>query len=121
MRLKQIAKILNAEFISNNNKDLDLKMGCGSDLLSDVLIYTKPDSILLTGLTNIQVIYTASTAGIKAICFVRDKKPPEETIELAKKKNIALMTTKLPMFESCGRLYGDGLSGCSEFYGVADK
>lgn len=121
MKLKQIAKILNAEVISNNSKDLDLKMGCGSDLLSDVLIYIKPDSILLTGLTNIQVIYTASTAGIKAICFVRGKYPPEVTVELAKKKNIALMTTKLPMFESCGRLYGEGLIGCSEIYGAADK
>mgnify|MGYP001339296556 CR=1 FL=1 len=121
MKLNKISKILNAEVIYNNDKDLDLKMGCGSDLMSDVLIHIKPDSILLTGLTNIQVIYTASTAGIKAICFVRDKKPPEETIELAKKKNIALMTTKLPMFESCGRLYGEGLVGCSEVYGAADK
>jgi predicted transcriptional regulator len=121
MKLKQIAKILNAEVISNNNKDLDLKMGCGSDLMSDVLIYVKPDSILLTGLTNIQVIYTASTAGIKAICFVRGKKPPEETVDLAKKKNIALLTTGFPMFESCGRLYNKGLIGCSEVSGVPEQ
>ena len=120
MKLKQIAKILNAEMIGNNAKDLDLKMGCGSDLMSDVLLNVKPDSILLTGLTNIQVIYTASTAGIKAICFVRGKKPPEETVELAKKKNIALLTTGLPMFESCGRLYSKGLIGCSEVNGVSE-
>jgi hypothetical protein len=118
MKLKQIAKILNAEVISNNNKDLDLKMGCGSDLMSDVLTNIKPDSILLTGLTNIQVIYTANTAGVKAICFVRGKKPAEETVELAKKKNIALLVTNLPMFESCGRLYHEGLIGCSEVGGV---
>ena len=121
MKLKQIVKILNAEMISSNAKDLDLRMGCGSDLMSDVLAYTKPDSILLTGLTNIQVIYTASTAGIKAICFVRGKKPPEETVELAKKKKIALLTTDLPMFESCGRLYNNGLTGCSEIGGVFKK
>jgi hypothetical protein len=114
MKLKQIVKILNAEMISSNMGELDIKMGCGSDLMSDVLIYVKPDSILLTGLTNIQVIYTASTAGIKATCFVRGKKPQEETIELAKKKNIAILTTNLPMFESCGRLYNAGLIGCSE-------
>lgn len=114
MNLKQIAKILSAEIISSPTKDLDLKMGCASDLMSDVLLYTKPDSILLTGLTNIQVIYTASTAGIRAICFVRGKKPPEETIELAKKKKITLLATNLPMFESSGRLYRKGLSGCSE-------
>jgi hypothetical protein len=114
MKLRQIVKILNAEMISNNMGDLDLKMGCGSDLMSDVLLDIKPDSLLLTGLTNIQVIYTASTAGVKAVCFVRGKKPPEETIELAKKKNIALLRTNLLMFESCGRLYAEGLIGCSE-------
>ena len=121
MKLKQIIKILNAEVISNNNKDVDIKMGCGSDLMSDVLTYTKPDSILLTGLTNIQVIYTASTAGVKAICFVRGKEPPEETVELGRKKNIALVTTKLPMFESCGRLYSEGLIGCSEVSEISER
>jgi predicted transcriptional regulator len=121
MKMKQIVKILNAEVISSNNKDIDLEMGCGADLMSDVLRYIKPGSILLTGLTNIQVIYTASTAGIKAICFVRGKKPQEETIELAKKKNIALLTTGLPMFESCGKLYSKGLIGCSEVSGVSER
>jgi hypothetical protein len=114
MKIKHIAKVLNAEIISSNAGDLDIKIGCGSDLMSDVLRDTKPDSLLLTGLTTIQVIYTASTAGVKAICFVRGKNPPVETIELAKKKNIALLKTNLLMFESCGRLYGEGLIGCAE-------
>jgi len=114
MKLKQISKILEAAIITTPDENLDIRMGCGSDLLSDVLIYTKKDSMLLTGLTNIQVVYTASTAGIKAVCFVRGKKPAKDTIDLAHKKGIALLTTALPMFESCGRLHGKGLMGCSE-------
>lgn len=121
MKLKQIAKILEAEVISSQDEYLDIKTGGGSDLLSDVLVHAKPGSILLTGLTNVQVIYTASAAGIKAVCFVRGKKPPKETVELAEKKNIALITTKLHMFESCGRLYSKGLGGHSETEGVAAK
>lgn len=121
MKFEQIVKILEAEIISEQHDNLNIKTGCGSDLMSDVLVYTKPGSLLLTGLINIQVIYTASTAGIKAICFVRGKKPPEETVDLADRKNIALLTTKLPMFESCGRLYKKGLVGCSEVKGVSDK
>jgi hypothetical protein len=114
MKLKQIINILKAEVIVDQEVDQEIKTGCGSDLMSDVLAFTKPGSLLLTGITNIQVIYTASAVGIKAICFVRGKRPPKETVESAKKKNIALMMTKLPMFESCGRLYRKGLLGCSE-------
>jgi hypothetical protein len=114
MKLKQITRILEAEEIGWCDKDADIQMGCGSDLMSDVLIFAKPGSVLLSGLTNIQVIYTASAAGIKAICFVRGKRPFEETIELAGRKKIALLTTKLPLFEACGRLYKNGLPGASE-------
>jgi hypothetical protein len=53
-------------------------------------------------------------ADIKAVCFIRGKKPGKETVELAKSKNIPLLLTDLPMFEACGRLYKQGLAGCSE-------
>ncbi len=121
MKLKQIASILKAEFITRQPLDIDIKMGCGCDLMSDVLVCTRPGSVLLSGLTSLQVIYTASTAGVKAVCFVRGKKPPQETVVLANKKKIALLTTKLPMYESCGRLYKVGLKGCSEVQGVSKK
>ncbi len=114
MKLKQIASILKAEFITRQPIEMEINTGCGCDLMSDVLVFTKPGSMLLSGLTSLQVIYTASTAGVKAICFVRGKRPPQETVALANKKKIALLTTKLPMFESCGRLYKEGMIGCSE-------
>lgn len=89
-------------------------MACGSDLMSDVLSYIKPGSLLLTGLVTNQVIYTAEMADVKIVCFVRGKTPSEEIINLAKQKGITLLKTKLPMFESCGRLYKAGIEGCSE-------
>jgi predicted transcriptional regulator len=63
------------------------------------------------GLANRQVIYTADVADIHAICFIRGKKPDEETIKLAEQKGQVLMTTRLPMFVSCGRLFKNGLTG----------
>ena len=118
MTIKEIKEILDAEVITGtNNLDVEVKMGCGSDLMSDVLAFTKSDSLLLTGLTNIQVIRTAEMAGITAICFVRGKKPDEVTIRLAESNGIPLLTTQLPMFESCGQLYRNGLIGCSEYGG----
>ena len=37
------------------------------------------------------------------------------TVEIAESRNIPLLTTALPMFESCGRLWVHGLPGCSEY------
>jgi hypothetical protein len=46
--------------------------------------------------------------------MVRGKKPDEETIKLAQTKGIPLMVTKHTMFETCGRLYQNGIVGCVE-------
>jgi len=115
MKLKEVKEILEAEVIVNNDLEIEIKMCCGADLMSDVLAFIKAKALLLTGLVNAQVVRTAEIADIKAICFVRGKKPLAETIELAKEKNIPLLSTKLPMYESCGRLYQKGLAGCSEY------
>ena len=118
MTLGEVKEILKAEvIIGSNDLQMEIKMGCGCDLMSDVLAFIKSDSLLLTGLTNTQVVRTAEMADIVAICFVRGKKPDEETIRLAKSKGIPLLMTQLPMFESCGRLYKKGLIGCSEYEG----
>lgn len=118
MTLEKIRELLSAEVITGSqNMKMEIKMACGSDLMSDVLAFVKSGSLLLTGLTNLQVIYTVEMADIKAICLVRGKKPSKEMEGLAKAKNIPLLVTKLPMFESCGKLYKSGLIGCSELNG----
>ena len=117
MNIHTINKILNGEVICGEKfMDLDVKMGCGCDLMSHVLAHIKHDStLLLTGLTTPQVIYTADAVDVKVIGFVRGKRPEEETIELARERNMVLLVIDLPLFESCGKLYKEGLIGCSEY------
>ena len=116
MTLDDVKNILEAEVIVGSNLlSQEVKMACGCDLMSDVLAFVKPDSLLLTGLTNPQVVRTAEMADVAAICFVRGKKPDPVTIEMAESKNIPLLTTPIPMFESCGRLWNQGLLGRSEY------
>jgi predicted transcriptional regulator len=116
MKLKDVERILGAEIVTGIElREEDVEMACGCDLMSDVLSFVKSEAILLTGLTNPQVVRTAEMADLKAICFVRGKKPDKETIEMAESKDIPLLVTPLPMFESCGRLYREGLPGCSEY------
>jgi serine kinase of HPr protein (carbohydrate metabolism regulator) len=46
---------------------------------------------------------------VAAIIFVRGKKPPQETIDLANEEGIPLITSPFGMFELSGRLYLAGL------------
>ena len=113
MKLLEIIEILDAEIIvGEENLNLDIRTACGADLMSDVLAYVKSDCLLLTGLTNAQVIRTANILDIAAIVLVRNKKPSKETIELARKFQIPLLTTKYVLFESAGRLHARGMIAC---------
>ena len=46
---------------------------------------------------------------MRCIVFVRDKKPTDEMIELAKDADIVLLSTHKRMFDACGILYSSGL------------
>ena len=81
----------------------------GSDLMSDILTYSQPGSLLLTGLINPQTIRTAEMVEIAAICFVHGKQPHKETVEAARKIDLPLLSTRCSMFEACGRLFAAGL------------
>ena len=113
MKLREVIDILEAEVIvGDENLDLEVKTAFGADLMSDVLAYAKAGSMLLTGLTNTQVVRTANVLDIAAIILVRGKKPSSETIALAKELKIPILTTKYILFETAGRLYMKGIVGC---------
>ena len=115
MTLEEVRKILDAEvLVGADLESIHVDMGCGADLMSDVLAFSKTGALLLTGLTNTQVIRTAEMADVVAICFVRGKRPSEDTVALAESDDLPILATTVPMFESCGRLYRNGLKGCSE-------
>jgi predicted transcriptional regulator len=114
-KLEDMITILDAQVLCGQNLlSVEVRSVSASDMMSDALTFAKEDSLMVTGLINRQVVRTAEMAGIVAICFVRGKMPQEETIMLAKEKNITLLATKLSMFETCGRLYKKGLRGGDE-------
>lgn len=116
MKLGKVLEAIEGKSISENvDWDQDIQMGCGADLMSDVLAFTHEGTLLMSGLTNPQVVRTAEMAGIRAIVFVRGKIPPAETVALAEEKGIPLLASKYTMFETCGRLYKAGLSSCGLF------
>ena len=112
MKVYEIKEILDAEVICGEEfMDRDVFTACGSDMMSDVLAYVKEQAVLLSGLVNPQVVRTAEMMDMQCIVFVRGKHPDEGIIELAKDRDIVLMSTKQAMFASCGTLYEKGLRG----------
>ena len=113
MLLSEIKNVLGAEFLGDDEALLskEIKTAFGSDLMSDVLAFVDEQAMLLTGLINSQVIRTAEMMDITAICFVRGKMPAEDVIELAKEKEIALLSTQKTMYTACGLLYEKGIRG----------
>lgn len=115
MKLREVQKVLDAEVIGGVEWiDRDVATVCGADLMSDVLAFTKDSTLLLTGLTNIQVIRTAEMSDLVGIVFVRGKRPTPGVIELARAKKIPLLIAKYSLYEACGILYQEGLKCCSE-------
>jgi predicted transcriptional regulator len=110
MKLSEIVEIINGTIFNKTpNLDIEVKGGCGADLMSDVLASVQPDAILLTGLCNPQVVRTAQMADVRAIIFVRGKQPTLDTIQLAEQENLPLISSPFGMFELCGRLFRAGL------------
>ncbi|MDF2839713.1 MAG: hypothetical protein K0Q99_484 [Clostridia bacterium] len=112
MRISEIKELLCAEILCGEEQvNSEVQYGFGSDLMSDVLAYVKGKTVLLTGLTNNQVIRTAEMAELSAIIFVRGKKPEHELVKLAMENNIILMLTNDTMYTASGKLYSKGLLG----------
>jgi predicted transcriptional regulator len=113
--LQEVKEILDAEvFVGHDQLGKEVKTAFGADLMSDVLAFAKTGSILLTGLTNPQIVRTSNILDIAAIIIVRGKHPLPETIKLAEELKIPLLATKYILFETAGRLYKKGIVGCVE-------
>jgi predicted transcriptional regulator len=120
MNLVEIRDILNATVITNRALLRNsVESAYCADLMSDVLSFSVARCLLITGLTNAQVIRTAEMAAIDMIVFIQGKRPALQTIRLAEEKNIPLLVTDFSMFDTCGRLYEKGLRSKSASIGLA--
>lgn len=112
MTIQEIKDILGAKVIYGEKYlPKEVHNACGSDMMSDVLAFVKDQSVLLTGLCNPHVLRTAEMMDIICIVFVRGKTPSKEMVEMAKEREIAILSSEHRMFTACGMLYEKGLSG----------
>lgn len=113
MTLRDIVELLEGEVLLPD-ADLDREVPCAfaSDLISDILMCTKEPTLLLTGLTNNQVIRLADMIDLVGIIFVRGKRPLQDIMEMAAERNLPVIATKMTMYRSSGLLFNAGLRSC---------
>lgn len=113
MTLRDIIVLLEGEVLGAD-ADLDREVPCAfaSDLISDILMCTKEPTLLLTGLTNNQVIRLSDMIDVIAIVFVRGKRPLQDVIEMAEERKLPIVATKMTLYRSSGLLYNSGLRSC---------
>jgi hypothetical protein len=113
MTLRELAVKLEGEILTPDvNLDTEVPCAFSSDLISDILMCTKESTLLLTGLTNPQVIRLSDMIDLVGIIFVRGKKPNAELIEMAVERELPLISTSNTMYMSSGILYHAGLRSC---------
>lgn len=120
MKLKDIVSCLDAKMLVLSGEEAlekDFKYAFATDLMSDALamIQSSPeDTLLISGLANVQTLRTAEMLDIDTILFVRGKQLSDEILEMGRDSGLNLYSTSCTMYEACGRLYEKGLSEINE-------
>ncbi|WP_167605339.1 hypothetical protein [Maribellus sediminis] len=110
MKLADIIRHTEANLVVGSDLDQhDLKKAFSSDLMSDVLTLDTENILLITGLTNPQLIRTAEIADIEVVLLARNKKASAEMIELAREVGVVLLETPYSIYRASGILYKNGL------------
>jgi len=105
VRIEMIKEALEATVIEGNGwLDSEIEHIYASDLMSDVLAFGKPNSILLTGLASQQAIVSAHMAEFKGVVLVRGKKPRDGSNTFAREHHLVLLSTELDMYDACVRV-----------------
>ena len=112
MTLAEISDVLQCEVLTGEDAlSMEIETVVASDGMSEILAFARPGALMITGLTNIQSVRTADIANVRAIVYIRGKRPDARTIDLAGRYRIPVLATHLGMFDVCGMLREQGLKG----------
>ena len=80
-----------------------------SDMLSDVMTGAKPGNLWLTVQTHTNIVSAANLVDLAAIVVTQGKNVPENTVELANRYHVIILSSPLQTFELSARLIEIGL------------
>lgn len=80
-----------------------------SDMLSDVMAGAKSGNLWLTVQTHKSLVPAANLVDVSAVIVTSGKDVPAETVELASRFGVPILSSELPTFQLVGKLYALGL------------
>lgn len=111
MKVSEILRYTCARLVTGNSlSDKNLDKAFSSDLMSDVLTLDEDNILLITGLSNLQLVRTAEMADIQAVLLARGKHASHDMVKLAEENGLILMETPFSIFKASGILYAKGLT-----------
>lgn len=112
MKINEMKALLSGEVRSAPALgETDVVTAYAGDMLSDVLALGSQPDVLLTGLLNPQVIRTAEMLDTACVVFLRGKEPDTSILELAEKCGVCVLTSPMEMYDACGILHQNGVTG----------
>jgi len=111
VKISEIIKYVDAQIVAGCPQlDMMLDKAFSSDLMSDVLTLDEENILLITGLSNLQLVRTAEMADIHVVLLARGKHASSEMIELANENGLIILETPLSIFKASGILFSKGLN-----------
>jgi predicted transcriptional regulator len=117
LQLTAVATLLECEVMcARGALESDVSSCFAADLMSDVLAFAQPHALLITGLTTVQSVHTADIADCKGILYVCSKRPAPEAIELARHRDLPLLSTRHTTHDACRILVERGLAAAANHH-----
>lgn len=106
MKVKELAVTIGAEMlVAGKNADAEIKKVCAGDKVSDLLTGASPETLIVTGLSGVQLVRLAGLMDSPAICVVGAADMDRKVVCAAEKNGTAILRSPFGMFETCGRIY----------------
>ncbi|MCK4942631.1 MAG: hypothetical protein KAS65_03595 [Candidatus Aminicenantes bacterium] len=108
MKLQDIIDKLNLKPLTNM-EERDVEGVFISDMLSDVMTSAKSGEIWLTVQTHTNIVSAANLVDVSAIIVTQGKTVPQNTIDLANRYLVIILSTPKTTFEIATEMIGIGV------------
>jgi serine kinase of HPr protein (carbohydrate metabolism regulator) len=106
--VKDLQSKLNLKAL-NEATDTEVVGAFISDMLSDVMAGAKAGNVWVTVQTHKNIIAAANLVDVPAIIVVRDKKVPDDTLQMANRVGLTVFATELDSYQIAVKLYEAGI------------
>ncbi len=119
--VRKIMEALDAQLIVGDSKlDEPVEHVYISDMMSSILAFGKPNSILLTSVAARQSIISAHMAEFKGVVFLSGKVPQDGSANYASENDLVMLTSPHGLQDACSRVSSIISEGCSPKIGSMD-